>query len=277
MTMAHRTLHVAAAQIISAGPVGETLKRVERQAACAAVAGAEVILFAEGALHGYDYDLTPESVGAAAEMADGTNCRKISRMAKKHGLAILIGFFEKDGDAVYNSVLVARPDGSRAVERKHALTPGELAAGLTPGRRERTVFTFNGVRCAIIICADGGIESLDDDLRAQKVDYRFCPTGGGGKISDMIHAVDLGNPELKSRYEEMRSKTFNTSAILDEKECRICGFTSANALGPAGKQTCHQGHCMIVDNNRVMRAQIPGTIILEHMQDQMIHSVLEFG
>ena len=64
--------------------------------------------------------------------------------------------------------------------------------------------------------------------------------------------------------------------ILDEKECPATGFTSANALGPVGRQTCHQGHCMIVDHQRVMRAQIPGTIVLEHMEDQMIHARLQF-
>ena len=33
---------------------------------------------------------------------------------------------------------------------------------------------------------------------------------------------------------------------------------------------------MIVDNQQVMRAQIPGTIVLEHMQDQMVHARLDF-
>jgi hypothetical protein len=33
---------------------------------------------------------------------------------------------------------------------------------------------------------------------------------------------------------------------------------------------------MIVDNQRVMRAQIPGTIVLECMQEQMVHACLDF-
>jgi hypothetical protein len=67
-----------------------------------------------------------------------------------------------------------------------------------------------------------------------------------------------------------------TVPILSEINCPFSGFASANALGPVGNQTCHQGHYMIVDNQRVMRAQIPGTIVLEHMQDQMVHARLEF-
>ncbi|MEI7437899.1 MAG: hypothetical protein WCL16_13925, partial [bacterium] len=151
-----------------------------------------------------------------------------------------------------------------------------LAACLTPGARERDIVEINGVRCALIICADGGIDGLHEDLFDRDVDYRLCPTGGGGKIGAMLHSADLLTVEGRTRYAENRPRVFNTAAILDEKDCPYSGFTSANALGPVGRQTCHQGHCMIVDNQRVMRAQIPGTIVLEHMQDQMIHTQLTF-
>ena len=271
-----RTLHVAAAQIHSGGLIEDILQRVERQVTAASAVGAEVILFAEGALHGYDYDMTPESVRAVAEPADSPHCRRLLEMAQRHRIAILIGFFERSGEAIHNSILVARPDGTHKTARKHILTEGEIRARLTPSPRERTIVEFNGVRCAIIICADGGIDGLHDELRAQKVDYRFCPTGGGGKISDMLHVDDLLTAEGRARYTENRPRVFKTEAILDEKECPATGFTSANALGPVGRQTCHQGHCMIVDHQRVMRAQIPGTIVLEHMEDQMIHARLQF-
>ena len=47
-----RTLHVAAAQIHSGRAIEDILRRTERQVAAAAEVGAEVILFAEGALQG---------------------------------------------------------------------------------------------------------------------------------------------------------------------------------------------------------------------------------
>lgn len=269
-------MHVAAAQVHSGGPIAETLGRIERQVAAAAAVGADVILFSEGALHGYDCDMTTEWVRSVAEPIDGPNCGRILEMAQRHRVAILVGFFERNGDDVHNSVLVARPDEACIAARKHALTAAELSAGLAAGPLERRVIEFNGVRCAIIICADGGIEALREDLHARSVDYRFCPTGGGGKLADMLHEGDLLTPEGRARYSDNRPRVFKTEAILGEEECPYTGFASANALGPVGKQTCHQGHCMIVDNQRVVRAQIPGTIVLEHMQDQMIHAELVF-
>jgi len=271
-----RTLHVAAAQIHAGGGTEDTLRRLEHQVASAAAVGVEVILFSECVLHGYDYDMTRKSVRSLAEPMNGPTCSRVVKLARRHKLAILAGFFEHDRDAIYNSHLVARPDGSRAVQRKHVLTPGELKAKLTRGPMERTVFTFNGVRTAITICADGGIEGLHDRLHKQGVTYRFCPTGGGGKIADYLHEADLQTPAGRKQYEKNRPRVFNTNAILNKTKCPYTGFTSANALGPVGRQTCHQGHCMIVDNDRVMRAQIPGTIVLEHMQDQMIHAQLNF-
>jgi len=271
-----KTLHVAAAQIHAGAGINDTLRRLERQLAAAAAVGVEVILFSECVLHGYDGDMTRDSVRAVAEPVAGPTCSRVVALAKRYRLAILAGFFERDGDAVYNSHVIARPDGTRAVERKHSLTSTELQAGLTAGPAARTVFKFNGVRTAIIICADGGIKGLHNRLHEQGVVYRFCPTGGGGEIQNCLHEADLRTPAGRKRYAENRPKVFKTEAILSRKECPHTGFTSANALGPVGKQTCHQGHCMIVDRDRVMRAQIPGTIVLEHQQDQMIHAVLTF-
>ena len=271
-----KTLHVAAAQIHSGGGVADTLRRFERQVAGAAVAGVEVILFAECVLHGYDSEMTWDSVRAVAEPVDGPTCSRVVALAQRYRLVILAGFFERSGDSVYNSHLVARPDGTWAVQRKHVLTPAERRAGLTPGPSARTVLTFNGVRTAIIICADCVIKGLPNQLRDQKVVYRFCPTGGGGKIQDYLYAADLRTAAGRKRYRENRPKVFKAEAILGKRECPQTGFTAANALGPVGEQTCHQGHCMIVDNDRVMRAQIPGTIVLEHQQDQMIHARLDF-
>jgi hypothetical protein len=86
----------------------------------------------------------------------------------------------------------------------------------------------------------------------------------------------LATPEGQKAYAENRPRVFKPEPFLDEEECPDTGFTAANALGPVGERTCHQGHCMIVDNQRVMRAQVPGTNVLEHQQDQMIHAELSF-
>ncbi len=271
-----KRLHVGAAQICSYGPVERTLQRIEHQTRIAAATGVEVLLFSEVAVHGYDYDLTPQALAAAAETVDGSSCRALREIARRHGVTLLVGMFERDGDAFYNTHAVIAPEGLLGVQRKHCLTAGEIRAGIAPGPRERTVFTFNGVRTAILICADTGIENRYDMLRAQNIRYTFIPTGGGGKVQDYLHEADLATEEGLKKHVANRSRVFNTDAVLTEVREHGLGWTACNAMGRAGANTCHQGHSMIVDNSGLMRAQMPGTIVIEHQEDTLIHATLTF-
>jgi len=272
----NRTLHVAAAQIHSGGTRDENLARAEKQMRAAALCGAEAIVFAEGAMSGYDYDMTAEMVHRLAETVDGPGCSRVRDLARELNLLVMMGFYEQDGDRYYNSHLLAFPDGRMDTVRKVKLTALERNADLSSGLAKRKVFEFKGIRCALIICADNSIEALREDLVQQQVDHVFWPAGGGGKVDDMLTEDELASEEGQKRYQKNRPRVFRAEPILGEGGDLPCSFTSCNALGPVGERTCHQGHCTIVDRYRVVRAQIPGTNVLEHMQDQMIQCRLSF-
>lgn len=252
------------------------MRRIDQQTRIAAAIGVEVLLFAEGALHGFDYEQTSEELAAVAETIDGTSCQRLHEIARQHGVTLMVGMFERDGDAFYNTHVVIGPDGLLGTQRKNCLTAGELQRGVCCGPRERTVFTFNGVRTAILICADTAIPQRYELLREHKVDYTFIPTGGGGKFKDFLHEQDLATEEGIARHVANLPQVFNTDAVVAEVRKHRLGWTSANTMGRAGANTCHQGHCMIVDNNGLMRAQMPGTIVLEHQEDTLIHATLNF-
>lgn len=273
-----RYLHIAVAQVHSGGTVDENLLRIERQAGAAAAVGADVVLFSECVLQGYGYeeDMNAGTVTACALSKTSAPCRQLAKLARELHVVILAGMFEVDGGSFYNSCLVACPDGSLDIERKHALTSAELAAGLTRGEEVRKPFFFNGIKCAIIICSDCGIRGLYPVLRRQGFEYRFCPTAGGGAVASMLHESDLDTAEGRKVYEEQRARVCNTSGIVDLSENQGIGFASANALGPVGRRTCHMGHCMIADNRGILRAQIPGTPVLEHQQDRMVDALIAF-
>jgi predicted amidohydrolase len=131
-----RTLHVATAQIHSGGTVDETLERLRRQVVAASAVGSEIILFSEGVLQGYDYDMTAEIIEAGAEPVDGPHCRRIAELARKFSITVVAGFFERDGDRFYNAMLVAPPAGPCWTARKFMLGEIERRANLTPGPKE---------------------------------------------------------------------------------------------------------------------------------------------
>jgi len=271
-----RKLHVASAQIVSQGGAAATLPQIDRISKVAALMGCDAILFSEVVIHGYDYDMTPESVRAVAEGVTGPVATAVSEMAARNNIVIMAGTFELCEDKVYNAHLIAYPDGRLLAERKAALTDGELRAGLTAGDRTRLVFDIKGVKCAILICADGGLEGIYDEVVAQGVEYLFCPTGGGGDIKDYLHQADLLTSEGRAKYEANRPRVCMATAFMPDFEERKLGFTASNALGRIGDKTCHQGHCIITDQYGVLRAQAVGTIVLEHQHPQLINAILYF-
>ncbi len=270
-----KTLHVGAAQVLYGGSPERTLRRMEEQIIAASVLGVDVLLFSECVIHGYDGDMTEDFVRSHAEPIDGSSCSILSRLAVKYGLAILAGFMERAGDSFHTSQLVAFPDGSRDVQRKHCITAKESMAGISGGPAERKIFEFKGVRAAILVCADTGMKDLNGMLKQIGAELRFVPTAGGGDVSKMLHECDLTTLEGRKRYEEARAQVFITDAVIEKDEYPRC-FVSANAMGPVGRRTCHWGHCIIADRHGVLRAQLPGTNVFEHQQDSLIHAELSF-
>lgn len=276
MSHSSRTLHIAAAQVHSGNGVPDTLVRIDRLASAASILGAQAILFSEAVVHSYDYAMTQQSIASVAQPLSGPDAQHLCASAQAHGLVVIAGMFELDQDTIYNSMAIAWPDGSVQSARKHVLTQIEKNAGLTPGPRELTIIEISKVRCAIVICADCAIENLHKDLQSRQADFRLCPTGGGGSLDDILAEADLQSQSGRAKYERTRKHVFRPQAILTKEDCPYTGFASANAMGPVGSTNFHQGHCMIVDNSRVVRAQIPGTTIREHAQDQLICVKLNF-
>jgi predicted amidohydrolase len=272
-----RSLHVAVAQVHSvSGDPGANLARMERQIASAAAVGVDVILFAETVVHSYEFS---EENKAFAEPVGGPLTTQIAQWARQYGITVLAGFIEKDGDNLHNSHVVAQPDGTLAAQRKHNMTPIELKGGLSAGPRERTVFEFNGVRTAIIICADSGMDGLYDMLEELRIEFRFHPCAGGDHIHDKpipyLRHEELFTEEGQALAAEYRNYVCLHDAFVKEGR-RPLAFAAANALGFDGKKMHHMGHCLIADTFGTLRAQIPGTLIIEHQQDQMVHSVIHF-
>ncbi len=271
-----RILHVASTQIISKDGAAATLPRIDAISKAAALLGAEAVLFPEMCVHGYDFDMTEQALRAVAEPIDGPSAREVRAIAKRNGIVVMAGIAELDGSTMYNTHLIAYPDGRLVTQRKHKLTEGEINAGLTPGPRKRTVFELNGIRCALMICADNGIDALPDDLRRDGIELRFLPCGAGGKRSDMLHASALDTPEARASYAKSRESVCRSGPFDESFDKWGSAFVSCNAVGPMGAETCHRGHCMIVDRHGILRAQCTGTNVLEFMHEQLINAVLEF-
>lgn len=93
------------------------LSRIKGFTKAAAKAGADLILFPEMCLMGYDYyiddKITLEEKIAATETIQGPSCMEIAAVTKEFGVYVVFGAAEKmqGSDALYNSAIAIGPEG----------------------------------------------------------------------------------------------------------------------------------------------------------------------
>jgi predicted amidohydrolase len=77
----------------------------------------DIIVLPELCTTGYSF-LTRDEAFAAAEGPDGQSTAFFNRLAKDYKAMVIAGFAEKSGDKVYNSAIIASPDGATKIYRK---------------------------------------------------------------------------------------------------------------------------------------------------------------
>lgn len=131
--------------------VDENLTIIQAQALAAADKGADLIIFPELFLTGYNIG---QMVHDLAERADGPSCQKAAEIAKKANISLLYGYPEQSDAQVYNSaLLIDRNGNTRANYRKTHLFGSFEKKYFKPGDALIMV-ELEGVNIGILICYD---------------------------------------------------------------------------------------------------------------------------
>jgi len=132
------------------------LGRIDSLTARAVADGAEIVAFHECAIPGYTFlmTLTREGVAGLAEaVPDGPSTHRLIEISRTHGVPVLAGLVEADGDRFYNTYVAVTPDGFVARHRKiHAFISKHISSGDT-----YTVFDLCGCRVGMLICYDNNL------------------------------------------------------------------------------------------------------------------------
>src|SRR5688500_20325579 len=154
-----KNIRVASVQFQHApGDKPYNLGVIARYAAEAAAQGAEIIAFPECCISGYWHlrKLSREAMYDVAEPAfSGPSSVELMRLSREHGMTIGAGLVELgDDERLYNTYIVAMPDGRFARHRKLHVFVSQY---LTPGS-EYTVFdTPLGCKLGVLICYDNNL------------------------------------------------------------------------------------------------------------------------
>jgi len=132
--------------------VADGLAALDEAARRAAAEGARLLVTPELSLTGYALG---DRVAELAEPADGASARAVARIAARHGVAVVYGYPERNGEAVHNSVRLVGPDGAPlAGYRKTHLYGGFERARFTPGDQLVVQADLDGVRVGLLVCYD---------------------------------------------------------------------------------------------------------------------------
>ena len=111
---------------VDAADKGSNLSRICGFTEAAAKRGADLILFPEMCLFGYDYyvdeNISQEEKIQTAETISGPSCQAIAEITKKYGIYAVFGMAEKPEDTpdatLYNSAVASGPEGIIGAYRK---------------------------------------------------------------------------------------------------------------------------------------------------------------
>jgi predicted amidohydrolase len=134
------------------GDVRANLADVERLATEAAARGARLVVFPEAFVTGYN--IGAGRLAELAEPADGPSTRRVAAIAQAAGIAIVTGYAERDGDAVYNSAILVDRDGSTKANHRKLHLWGALDKDAFTAGDALAVTDVDGVRIGLLVCYD---------------------------------------------------------------------------------------------------------------------------
>jgi predicted amidohydrolase len=154
-----RNIRVAAVQFQHApGDKRANLATIEQFVQRAAVKNVEIIAFPECCISGYWHlrKLSRDEIITLAEpVPSGPASQRLLALSRQHQMTIGAGLVELgDDDQLYNSYVVAMPNGHWACHRKLHVFVSEF---LSPGNQYTVFDTPHGCRVGVLICYDNNL------------------------------------------------------------------------------------------------------------------------
>jgi predicted amidohydrolase len=185
------------------GDKSYNLGRVRHFVREAAQPGVEIIAFPEMCLTGYWHvrNLAKEAIESLAEpVPSGPSSVELLRLSRENKMTIGAGLIERADDGrLYNSYVVAMPDGTWAVHRKLHSFESEFISG---GDRYTVFDTPHGCRVGVLICYDNNIVENARVTALLGAEILLAPHQTGGCNSVSPRAMKPIDKEIWARRKE---------------------------------------------------------------------------
>jgi predicted amidohydrolase len=180
----------------AAGDKGANFAKLEAMVRRAANEQLELIVFPECCLTGYWYlrKLSREQLRDLAEaVPEGPSTIRLLELAQHYNMTIGAGLIEAGGEQLFNTYVIALPDGRHYRHRKiQAFEHESISAG-----DQYTVFDLpNGVRVGILICYDNNILENVRITALAGAEILLAPHQTGGCNSVSPHGMKNIDPAV---------------------------------------------------------------------------------
>lgn len=275
--MTNATINIALAQpLVVPGNIDLNIRRTIDMTHIAADRDADAVLFSECGLTGYDH--AGIGVRAAIEAGD-PRLEDLAKLAKDRRIAVIVGFYQRTDTGLFNSAMCLMPDGTRVLQHKHRIIDWEAANTKTrSGPRRRVVFDLHGIKSAMLICADNGMEAIGPELAEQGVKLVFSLTAGCGETSMGFSLEQVqGDPQARSRWlARQHQVAFPDGSVrfCMEHDMALAACNQAGYVPDLGY--FHPGHSSVVAPDGRVAALIPGQFVFQHLRPEIVVGRLEF-
>ena len=203
-------IKIAMAQIFCLdGDRSGNLVRIEHAIIEAKEKGADIVCFPETALFGW---VNPTAHQRAAAIP-GRDSDHLCALAKKHEIFLCVGLAEKEGDQLYDAVLLINSNGEILLKhRKINILTELMDPPYTPGSEVGAAETPFG-KIGLLICADSFDASVISKMKAQQPDLVLIPYGWAKEEEDWPgHGEEL-RKTVQNAARELDCPVFGTDLI----------------------------------------------------------------
>jgi predicted amidohydrolase len=149
------------------------LQRIENATFEASEMGADIVCFPETAILGW----VNSDAHQRAYPIPGPDSDSLCSIAKRYGVFMCVGLAEKEGDNLYDAVLLIDDRGKILFKhRKVNILTELMEPPYTPGNGVQVVETRFGT-IGIMICADSFLDELRSEMKALEPDLVLIPYG----------------------------------------------------------------------------------------------------
>ena len=236
------------------GQIGKNLDLMKQSATAAAEGGAELLIFPEMYLSGYNIG---KVLNRLAEPPDGPASQLAAIIARETGIALLYGYPEKSPDGIFNSALLINSRGELQANcrKTHLYGKAEKQQFLLGDGLVNT--ELNGINVGILICYDVEFPEAVRSLTLAGADLIAVPTA---LMKPFCRIIDI---VIEARAYENQVYVAYANRCGSEGEMQYCGRSTV--AGPDGGITAQAG-----TGAEILYAEIDRTTISEERKDNPV-------